>query len=55
MVAPRALALLLLPQPPPAGSVPGLGDTAAIVIGTLLSLLVLYAIVAAHRRDRPES
>jgi hypothetical protein len=32
------------------GSVPGLSDTAAIIIGTVLTLLVLYAIVAAHLR-----
>ncbi|HXF83685.1 MAG TPA: hypothetical protein VNN19_13120 [bacterium] len=53
MVAPRALAVLLLqqPPPPPDGSVPGLSDTAAVVIGTVLSLLVLYAIVAANWRQ----
>lgn len=38
------------PPPPPPGSVPGVSDTAAIVIGTVLSLLVIYAIVAAHLR-----
>jgi hypothetical protein len=30
--------------------VPGLSDTAAIIIGTLLTLLVISAIVAAHLR-----
>ena len=34
----------------PSGSVPGVSDTAAVVIGTVLSLLVLYAIIAANLR-----
>jgi hypothetical protein len=38
----------LLQTPP--GSVPGLSDAAAIIIGLLLTLLVIYAIVAAHLR-----
>lgn len=36
-------------QTPP-GSVPGVSDAAAIVIGTALTLFVLYAIAAAHLR-----
>jgi hypothetical protein len=46
-----ALHAALLQAPP--GSVPGLSDTAAILIGTFLTLLVIYAIVAAHLR-RPD-
>ncbi|MDQ7843369.1 MAG: hypothetical protein QN141_02545 [Armatimonadota bacterium] len=42
--------LLQQPPPPPPGSVPGIGDAAAVAVGTLLSLLVLYAIVAARFR-----
>ena len=38
----------LLQQAP--GSVSGVSDIAAIIIGTLLTLAVLYAIVAAHLR-----
>lgn len=45
-----ALAVLLLQPPPRSGSVPGLSDAAAIIIGTVLSLLVIYAIVAANLR-----
>jgi|GEM_PF-6852704 len=50
---PVPLALLQQPPPPsPAGSVTGISDTAAVLIGTVLSLLVIYAIVAARfRRD----
>lgn len=43
-----AVALWTAQQAAPAGSVPGVSDTAAVIIGTALSLLVLYAIVAAH-------
>ena len=39
---------VLLQTPP--GSVPGLSDAAAIIVGFLLTLLVIYAIVAAHLR-----
>lgn len=48
-------ALLLLQQPLPSGSVPGVSDTTAVIIGTVLSLLVIYAIVAANLRkeDKP--
>lgn len=42
--------LSFLLQQQPSGSVPGVSDTAAIVIGTLLTLLVIYAIVAANLR-----
>ena len=42
------LSFLLQQQPP--GSVPGLSDTAAIIIGGLVTLLVIYAIVAANLR-----
>ena len=42
------LSFLLQQQSP--GSVPGVSDTAAIIIGTLLTLVVLYAIVAANLR-----
>lgn len=46
-----ALAVLLQQPPQPApGSVPGISDAAAILIGTVLSLLVIYAIVAANLR-----
>lgn len=48
-------ALLLLQQPPPSGSVPGVGDTAAVVVGTVLSVLVLYAIIAANLRTKGRS
>jgi len=44
------LALLQQPPPSPSGSVPGISDTAAVVIGTVLSLVVIYAIVAARLR-----
>jgi hypothetical protein len=40
---------ILLQQPRP-GSIPGISDTTAIVAGTLLTLVVIYAIVAAHLR-----
>ena len=43
-------ALLLMQQSLPSGSVPGVSDTAAVIIGTVLSLLVIYAIVAANLR-----
>ena len=43
-----SLSFLLQQQPP--GSVPGVSDTAAIIIGTLLTLAVLYAIVTANLR-----
>jgi len=46
-----ALVSSILLQTPP-GSVPGVSDTVAITIGTLLTLMVIYAIVAAHRRRR---
>lgn len=45
-----AAVLLLTQQQTPPGSVPGVSDTAAIIIGTVLSLLVIYAIVAANLR-----
>ncbi len=32
------------------GSIPGLSDTVAIILGTVLVLLVIYAIVAANLR-----
>jgi len=39
--------------PPPPGPVaPGLSDTAVVILGTALCLLVIYAIVAAHLRKR---
>jgi hypothetical protein len=44
---------LFLQSSPPSGSVPGVSDAAAVVIGAVLSLLVLYAIVSAHLRKRP--
>lgn len=37
-------------QQPGQPAVPGLSDTAVIIIGTVLSLLVIYAIIAAHLR-----
>ncbi len=40
---------VLLQQPHP-GSIPGISDTTAIVAGALLTLAVIYAIVAAHLR-----
>jgi len=43
---------VLLQQPLRPGSVPGIGDTAAVAIGTVLSLVVIYAIVAANLRRR---
>jgi len=47
------LGLAEQPPPPPSGSIPGIGDAAAVAIGTALSLLVIYAIVAARlHRDR---
>lgn len=49
MMSAALTALLQQPQPSP-GSVPGISDAAAIIIGTALSLLVIYAIVAAHLR-----
>ncbi len=42
------LSLLLQQQHP--GSVPGVSDIVAIVIGTVLTLLVISAIVAANLR-----
>ena len=48
-------ALLLLQQPLPSGSVPGVSDTAAVIIGAVLSLLVIYAIVAANLRKDDRS
>lgn len=50
MMSAALVFLLQQPQQPPPGSIPGVSDTAAIVIGTVLSLLVIYAIVAAHLR-----
>lgn len=44
------LAVLSLQQQGRPGSVPGISDTTAIIIGTVLSLLVIYAIVAANLR-----
>lgn len=38
------------PPAPPSPVVPGLGDTGVVLIGTVLCLLVIYAIVAAHLR-----
>ncbi len=39
------------PQPSPSpGAVPGLGDVQLLLLGTALCVLVIYAIVAAHRR-----
>lgn len=45
-----AATLLAAQQQTPPGSVPGISDTVAIIIGTVLSLLVIYAIVAANLR-----
>lgn len=45
-----AVGLAFLAQQQPPGSVPGVSDTAAIIIGTLLTLVVIYAIVAANLR-----
>jgi len=45
-----SLAVLFLEQQGRPGSVPGISDTTAIIIGTVLSLLVIYAIVAANLR-----
>jgi hypothetical protein len=42
----------IVPLQTPPGSVPGLSDPAAIFIGAFLTLLVIYAIVAAHLRRR---
>ena len=51
-----ALLPVLFQQSNP-GSIPGISDTTAIVAGALLTLAVIYAIVAAHLRkadgDRP--
>lgn len=44
------LGLSVFLQQPSPGSVPGVNDTAAIIIGTLLTLVVIYAIVAANLR-----
>ena len=44
-----APALSLLLQQPSA-SVPGVSDTVAIIAGTLLTVAVIYAIVAANVR-----
>lgn len=43
-----SLSVLLLQSPP--GSVPGVSDTVAIIVGTLLTAAVIYAIVAANLR-----
>lgn len=32
------------------GSIPGVSDTVAIIVGTLLTVVVIYAIVAANLR-----
>ena len=45
-----ALAASVAQAQPGQPAVPGLSDTAVIIIGTVLSLLVIYAIVAAHLR-----
>lgn len=45
-----SLAVLFLEQQGRPGLVPGISDTTAIIIGTVLSLLVIYAIVAANLR-----
>lgn len=47
--------LLFLQQTAPSGSVPGVSDAAAVVVGTVLSLLVLYAIIAANLRAKNRS
>lgn len=44
------LLFLLLGQQDRPGSVPGMSDVTAIVVGTLLSLVVIYAIVSANLR-----
>jgi hypothetical protein len=45
------LLLVLLQQRAP-GSVPGFSDAAAIIAGGLVTLVVLYAIIAANLRKR---
>ena len=38
------------PPGQPAPTVPGISDTVVVIIGTVISLLVIYAIAAAHFR-----
>jgi hypothetical protein len=43
-------AVIFLEQQGIPGSVPGMSDVAATIIGTVLALVVIYAIVAANLR-----
>lgn len=52
-LAEMPLYFFLLQQQGRPGSVPGVSDMTAIVVGTVLSLLVIYTIVSANIR-RPK-